>query len=245
MLIALLHGFWGQGKDGQRLFEALKVKRPLRSSPLRFWAPDLFSQESRWGPEHGFSQWSRLYVEELLTAADGDEIVLVGYSLGGRLALHCLKELAQGEARKPLLTVFLSSNPGLIEKNAVAARREWEAAWQRRFKDDDWDTLERDWNALGVFKASGVSSRAEKDFSRTRLSAALTSWSVTRHQATLSDIKGQAQLWCFGQEDAKYRVIGAQVQEITKAPLRFVEGAGHRLLIDASGELAEIIAQAL
>jgi 2-succinyl-6-hydroxy-2,4-cyclohexadiene-1-carboxylate synthase len=245
MLIAFLHGFWGQGSDSQVFFDALCELCP--NQELRLWAPDLFQEASFLSPDNDFSHWAQRYEESLRERAGAERVALVGYSLGGRLALHGLARICQSAAPLNIsLAVFLSSNPGLVDKRLLRARRQWEREWAERFRADGWDDLIRDWNQLSVFSHTGLVQRRQQDFSRRLLAVSLERWSVTRHEACLDDIKGLSQLWCFGSKDAKYRALGERMleQRLVRG-VHFLAHAGHRLLVDRPRQLAHLIAPLL
>ncbi|MDF1662610.1 MAG: alpha/beta fold hydrolase [Planctomycetota bacterium] len=247
MLLVCLHGFCGQSKDAEPFFAALKRLKP--SSTLNFWAPDLFKDEGPLSPRHGFLDWARNFEEALRKQPVEDGLVFVGYSLGGRLLLHALAQLQSSKTAWPIhQAFFLSSNPGWIEEAEVPGRRRWEKQWSRRFLEDEWSALQRDWNALAVFESSQEAQREEHLFSRELLALALENWSVTRHERDLEDIKSLPQHWCFGSKDAKYKALGQRmVQQARPGEFCavFFEGSGHRLLLDAPDELAQYLSQSM
>src|ERR1041385_616117 len=69
-----------------------------------------------------------------------DERVLVGYSMGGRLALQALIEGAAFD-RAVIVSAGLNLEEGREE------RRERDEAWAMRFESDEWENVMRDWNA--------------------------------------------------------------------------------------------------
>src|SRR5258706_16250784 len=77
--------------------------------------------------------------------------VLLGYSLGGRLALQALLGGAHyGRA------IVVSAGLGIEDETARAARRAADEVWARRFEHDDWPMLMRDWNAQPVFRGHPI-----------------------------------------------------------------------------------------
>ena len=66
--------------------------------------------------------------------------VLVGYSMGGRLALQALIDGAPFDR-----AVIISAGLNLEENRDE--RRARDEAWARRFESDPWDEVIRDWNA--------------------------------------------------------------------------------------------------
>lgn len=235
----LLHGFLGRAADWDPVLDALRGLGVEVSAR----APELLRDVEQ--ARSGFDGWSRGYCEAVRREPAARR-VLVGYSMGGRLALHAL-------ARAPELwraAVLISTNPGILAEPYVQgrrARRAWEADWSRRFLHDDWDALMADWNALPVFAGARV-KRVEAEHDREVLAAALQGWSLTRHTIRadeLDALKGTALSWVFGQSDAKFRDLAAVLQE-RGAPgsFTFLPG-GHRLPAESPRALAELIAAVL
>lgn len=152
--------------------------------------------------------------------------VLMGYSLGGRLALHVLEQnITQWDA-----AVIISTNPGL---GHCANRIENDGIWAEKFRTQSWDLLMSAWNAQKVFSGgSATLPRKEQDYDRTQLADILTYWSVGKQKdfkPFLSEISIPI-LWCVGANDQAY-VSQAQNYKF-KHPLSrivIVENAGHRL----------------
>src|SRR3954451_3505333 len=95
--------------------------------------------------------------------------VLLGYSLGGRLALHAL--LAGASYTR---AIFVSTGLGL--EYGREERRAADEHWAERFEHDDWASLMRDWNAQPVF-GGHEAVREERDYDRAALARQLREWS--------------------------------------------------------------------
>ena len=144
--------------------------------------------------------------------------VLLGYSMGGRLALQALLNGAQYKA-----AVFISTR--------VSATAETREEWARRFETDDWSTLMRDWDAQPLFGGHSM-PRREEDFDRRELARQLREWSPAAlppaeprlHELALPT------LWIAGARDAKYVAEGRRAVELApNARLEIVEDAAHRV----------------
>lgn len=198
-----LHGFLGSPLDWQG--EMTHV-------------PNLFSQIAP------FWEWAKnfnRYAEEICD----QERILVGYSMGGRLALHALID-------NPTLwkrAVILSANPGICSnpKERIMA----DQAWAKRFEEEPWDELMLAWNEQAVFGGKAP-QRQEKDFSRNALSKALTTWSLGKQENLLEKIEALSIpiLWLTGERDVKFTALAEQVKlSHPHSEKRVVEGATHRL----------------
>jgi len=163
--------------------------------------------------------------------------VLLGYSLGGRLALHAL--LAGACYRR---AIFVSAGLGIEDEAARTARRAADEVWARRFEHDDWETLMRDWNAQPLFGGHAI-ARDERDYDRAALAHALRAWSpgvfppvaARLHELTVPT------LWIAGANDAKYTAEAARGAGGSRGEAVIVGGAGHRVPWEAPDALSETI----
>ena len=147
---------------------------------------------------------------------------LLGYSLGGRLALQALLSGAQYERAILVSTRIRDAEPD---------RRERDEAWARRFESDDWESLLRDWNAQALFGGHTM-PRNERDFDRATLARVLRELSpavLPSVGARLGEI--EIPILCIaGERDPKY-VAEAQraVELLPRGELAIVPGAAHRV----------------
>ena len=148
--------------------------------------------------------------------------VLLGYSMGGRLAIRAL--LGGARYRRAVIVSARVSD-------AEPGRRESDEAWARRFESEEWSTLMRAWNAQPVFGGRAL-PRNERDFDRAALARALREWSP----AVLPPVAQRLReitipvLWIAGEADAKYVAEAHRaVDLLPNAELWICEGAGHRV----------------
>lgn len=152
----------------------------------------------------------------------------MGYSLGGRLAVHALIDnpsVWQG-------AIIISSHPGLASKEERAERIAGDQRWAGRFLQEPWGSLLEDWDKQSIFNSSPRRERTEEEFSRKNLSHALQEWSIAKQ----ADLRGKIEelsvpiLWMVGEKDVKYRSLAQEVR--LKNPLscvKVVPNAGHRI----------------
>lgn len=160
--------------------------------------------------------------------------VLVGYSLGGRLALHAL--LAGATYQRAVIVSARVTAPD-------AKRRERDDEWARRFESDDWPPLMRDWNTQPIFGGRAI-AREERDFDRAALARALREWSP----AAMPPLIGRLHeieipvLWIAGAEDVIYVDEGRRaVEKLPRAALNVVDGAAHRVPWERPREFAALL----
>lgn len=152
------------------------------------------------------------------------ERVLVGYSMGGRLALQALIEGAQFD-RAVIVSAGLNLDEGREE------RRSRDEAWAKRFESDPWDEVMRDWNTQPVF-GGHVVERFEHDYDRRELARQLRESSpgvLEPLGPRLREIDIPI-LWIAGERDRSYVEIGRRaVSLLPNAELWICPNAGHRV----------------
>lgn len=185
-----------------------------------------------------------------LNAEAGGEVfrgsgrALIGYSLGGRLALHAL--LAPPHPWQA--AVIISAHPGLEDEAARAARRADDAAWGARAFGGDWQAFLDAWNAQPVL-ADGTIRDPEASrrlaLRRREIARSFLDWSLGAQQAlwfALGAITIPV-LWIAGERDAKFRALAERAAALTPgASLAIAPGSGHRVPWDQPQWLAETVA---
>ncbi len=187
-----------------------------------------------------FDDWAAT-VNETAGLLD-DEPVLMGYSLGARLAMHALvREDSPWKA-----AVLVSGHPGLPTEEARRQRQTQDEGWAERLRRDGWETFAEAWNAQPVLSGGPVSPRQMKVLHEHagRLAEAFRVWSLGR-QADLREPLRKVrvpQLWVTGSEDEKFTgLAGEVVAGNPRAEHRVIRGGGHRLPLQNPGELAECV----
>ncbi|MEB3197774.1 MAG: alpha/beta fold hydrolase [Candidatus Sericytochromatia bacterium] len=265
---------WGQLREVQAggLSWRLRVGGDPAAPPLlllhgfgwdaRVWAPLLPALDLAWSvwavdlPGHGGTQPPVPVAEwELGRAASAlgsllDDLgipspTVLGYSLGGRLALHLALQ-------RPLAGLLLvGASPGLDEPEARATREAADARWAdllRQGASDFWQA----WDAQPVFATrrggeGGLSPGAREirlSQAPESLAAAMEAFGLGR-MAPLSGRLGQLSVPTIalaGQWDAKFQAHAETfARAIPLAEARVAPGAGH----DVPNEAPEALVQAL
>lgn len=96
-------------------------------------------------------EWAAGYCGRISDAkGKGDPApVLLGYSLGGRLAMHVLLHCPEAWSA----AVLVAAHPGEADVDARAAIRDRDAAWAARCRREPLESVLADWDALPVFGA--------------------------------------------------------------------------------------------
>ncbi len=204
-----LHGFLGTSSDWDGV-----LPKDLRE--VRY---DLFSKENS-GVE-GLWGFGRIKTK-------GPNF-LVGYSLGGRLALQALIDSPSDWSG----AVLISTHPGLPSEFERESRLKADQSWAHRFRDENWDSLIQSWNDQPVLRGGGVPRvRKEEDFSREALAEALETRSLGLQKDYRSVLKALRVpiLWISGELDVKFRLIAEEMATLNSCfQARVVAGAGHRV----------------
>lgn len=151
---------------------------------------------------------------------------LLGYSMGGRLALHALLDGARYKR-----AVMVSTGLGIEGEEARSRRRRADEKWAGHFETQQWQRVMRDWNAQSVF-GGHEANRREEDFDRHELARMLREWSP----AALPPLAPRLHeidipvLWIVGERDEKYVAERERAVSLLKnVELWICPGAGHRV----------------
>jgi len=248
----MLSGFLGLESDWQ----------PLKQQLLEFQEfqhDDWSAREHTRGAIKPFWDWAREFCghitqQKLSSRQIPEKRVLLGYSLGGRLALHAL--LTQPELWSA--AVILSSHPGLGNEDHRRQRLENDEVWAQRFAQEPWPEVMSKWNQQEVFRgssaerASGDSlQRFERHYDRSTLSEILRVWSLGR-QENLRPMMASLRvptLWLWGEEDVRFDPLMRELRlELIDSPAHEFQGipnAGHRLISQAPNAVAKAISEFL
>jgi len=228
-----LHGFLGSPHDWDDLAAALRESLPALAAPGALLTPDLFGADS-FPHADSIPAWAEAYgrreAQAHLPGPSAAGNYLLGYSLGGRLALHLAVQF-------PALwdgVIIVGANPGLDSEEARARRRTHDEIWARRFEDEPWDALLAAWDAQPVFagRVGSPRSRREQDFSRASLAGALRRWSLGAQTPLWPALPRilRPVLWVAGAEDTGQADICRRVGEtIPRVEIWPAPNAGHRV----------------
>lgn len=172
-----------------------------------------------------------LYHDDLPTPAPED--VLIGYSMGGRVAL----ELAEASAFKKL--ILINAHPGLSNSAERMSRRSWEDDLLKRMQTMSFDDFMIYWNGLEIFAHDppiggrrDLYARSRELFDEHRLSE------QKDYIPFLIQAKERVQ-FIIGEKDRKYVDLAKEKLIPNGIPVTFISG-GHRLLMDP-GPLNEVL----
>ncbi len=177
----------------------------------------------------------------------GSGRALLGYSMGGRMALHALLE----KGHPWQAAVIVSAHPGLESEQDRAARRAADAEWATRALAGNWQEFLTAWNAQAVFGTAPIrDSQASGSLvmRRREIARSFVDWSLGA-QAPLWDRLGEISipvLWIAGENDAKFLTLAHRaVSLMPNAALAIAPGGGHRVPWEAESWFAAQVARFL
>lgn len=219
-----LHGAVGLASDWRRHCHQLAT-RGIGSRAVDLWRfLDCCSM-----PMQRFG--AALSAEAAGEARQGSMRILVGYSMGGRLALHAL--LADESPWDA--AVLVSAHPGLELASERVARRAADADWASRALTGDWAAFLDSWNSQAVLAGPGFPderTRAARLRQRRReIARSFVDWSLGAQDSLwerLSEISVPV-MWVSGVEDSKFSALAARAAGgMPRAAHHLLEDAGHR-----------------
>jgi 2-succinyl-6-hydroxy-2,4-cyclohexadiene-1-carboxylate synthase len=212
--------------------------------PWTIWAiPGFLGQPSDWdilqrsdiiGVDlHAFSWnslggWAKQF-NDWIVLQNKKPSVLMGYSLGGRFALHALVDRPeQWQA-----AIIVSAHSGFANDQERDKRKQQDQKWAERFEKEEWATLMQAWNAQEVFMQDDFHfDRQERDYQRQQLMNIFIHGSLAQQADLRSHIAllPIPILWITGSRDIRYSQL-AQALSFAHPLSRWqkVEQAGHRV----------------
>lgn len=240
----LLHGFSGSARS----WEALA---PDLSDRLRLLAVDLIGhghsdapvRADRYRPEHAVSD-----LAALLDALEVSRAHVVGYSLGGRLALR----FAVDAPERVGALVVVSASAGIADEEARRARAAEDRALADRIEREGTRRFVAEWEGQELFAA-------ERLLAPERRAAARAERLAQRPHGLANSLRGMGQgagepLWprlgaitapalvVTGALDLRYTAIGARLAAAIPAARHVaIPGAGHAVHRERPDELARAV----
>jgi 2-succinyl-6-hydroxy-2,4-cyclohexadiene-1-carboxylate synthase len=153
---------------------------------------------------------------------------LIGYSMGGRLALHAL--IASPELYEQ--AVLVSTHPGLKKSIERSERYINDLRWAERFLHGDWESLMAAWDAQPVFQGSVQQQRPEAEFDRNVLSHQLNHYSLGLQRDLRSEIAklNVPTAWVAGALDHKFCSLMDEIAGLNPMIQTFrLQNVGHRI----------------
>lgn len=239
--IVALHGFLGLPSDWLHVFD------PSFQSEFKIYTPDLWRSAKNLYSADGFNSWCREFSSsEFFERKRELKPILVGYSMGGRLAMHA----ALKEPERWAGVVLISAHPGLMSNEERCLRVKHDQGWAGRFRADPWNEVIEAWNAQTVLQPPSVDlapgaicldRQDESSFDREALASAMEFWSL----GCQKDLRGglsrlSLPLWYItGALDTKFTNLIKDLKLSSFQRHVVVENAGHRVPWDQPEKVRE------
>lgn len=175
----------------------------------------------------------------------GSSRALLGYSMGGRLALHSLLE----KNHPWQAAIILSAHPGLEADQA--GRRASDAEWATQALAGNWQQFLAAWDAQSVLGSAPIrdpQASGSLVMRRREIARSFVDWSLGAQEPLwdrLPEITIPV-LWIAGENDPKFLSLAERaVPLMPNAHLAIAPAAGHRVPWEAETWLAETVAHFL
>ncbi|RCU49984.1 2-succinyl-6-hydroxy-2,4-cyclohexadiene-1-carboxylate synthase [Corallincola holothuriorum] len=248
--LVFLHGFLGSGNDWQTVIAQLGVDAQDTAN-RQIHTPDL--------PGHGLpaanmpeqvdfdaiDRWLCRYLAEHQI----QRYLLVGYSLGGRIAMYHGSKQPTGLQG----LIVESCHPGLAELPAQQQRMEADQRWSQRFARQPIDTVLKQWYQQSVFADLSPEQRQQLVALRSHawgnsLATMLSGLSLGKQpdlRPWLSD-SALPIFYIYGRQDKKFADIGNQIAQLNAAiRVHPIDDVGHNTHHADPLQFTQILQQAI
>jgi 2-succinyl-6-hydroxy-2,4-cyclohexadiene-1-carboxylate synthase len=228
-ILVFLHGFLGDSQDWEFIYPQFSTFRCL--------APDL--------PGHGQTPFFSNLVPELSRKLQNEKAIVVGYSMGGRIALQWASqcpELISG-------IILESASPGIESEVERRARQIFDHQLERKIQSMDPGDFIDWWCGLPMF--GDIKNHPDYPQLRHRRSAyhaeaiiaALREFGAGTLPSMWTQL-GELPIlgYITGELDTKYIGIADRIQvDYPAIPVRILEGAGHNCHFEVPSRFSEWI----
>ncbi|MEX0326892.1 MAG: alpha/beta fold hydrolase [Puniceicoccaceae bacterium] len=236
-----LHGFGGSGKDFEQLRQSFGRK-------VSWICPDFMGHGESESPDildpYQLPAVLRLIDQARALAPDPGKVLLLGYSMGGRLALHYLRHAT------PMPALLIGISPGLQEAGERARRRQSDREWIQ-LMNGSMEQFCTKWEQQDLIHPQTL---IEEPFRSHLASRRRRNSAVGLSNTLLASGTGVlTSLWthlprfpplvlCYGSEDAKFGNIARKMQVAnSRFVVREVPDSGHSPHLENPVELASLI----
>lgn len=168
---------------------------------------------------------------------------LLGYSMGGRLALQSLADFPETWD----FAIIISAHPGLVDEAEKSRRLEADREWARLVREMPWKEFLARWNAQPILEGAlpprqDHHSIVPSFHHSTVLAAAFENWSLGRQENLREKLAAfrKPVLWMAGKRDEKFAALATEMAALhPQIELRLLDGCGHRVLLERPEAVAE------
>jgi 2-succinyl-6-hydroxy-2,4-cyclohexadiene-1-carboxylate synthase len=234
--LVFLHGFTHTGASWDPVRTALGKR-------YRAWAPDLRGH----GERSEVEPVDLAHVVEDVAALTPGPFTLVGYSMGGRIALHVALALSDRVTR----VILIGASPGIKGDAERAARRAADEQLADRIETMDIDAFAAEWAKTPVLSGltSAVAQAVHADRLRStpaglaRVLQGLGTGALPSLWDALPDVAAPVTL-IVGGRDQKFSTLAAAMSaRLRRAEVVIVPEVGHAVHLEAPETVAAVIAR--
>jgi 2-succinyl-6-hydroxy-2,4-cyclohexadiene-1-carboxylate synthase len=222
--LIFLHGFLGAKEDWEAAFSFFQ---------RHFFciAFDL--------PGHGSTPYSEHVLSDLKTMLEkisSTKPILIGYSMGGRIALQ-LQECATA-------IIALSAHPGLATKKEKEERRRIDEMWREKLLELPFDTFFTEWYAQPIFQSLPRHPSLLQAMVKRRMRQNPQNLARVLQQLSLANQPSIARFHCptlflHGEEDLKYQQLYCRLPKTVS--VRSIKNCSHAIHLENAQGCAEEI----
>jgi len=245
LTLVFLHGFLGSSNDWSETIDLLKDDFHCVAIDLPGHGASVTIAGSL---SDGFNHCHKL-IKDMLDDLDVQQYILIGYSLGGRLALDYGR--TQNDSHLKAL-ILESSHIGLADAQSKERRFMQDHSWAKTFATESILETLSEWYDQDIF--SDLSDRKKEIFINKRahnygvpLANMLLATSLGKQEYALPYLK-EAKLpiyYCVGEKDRKFQGVADQLRSIANINVTEFKNAGHNIHQEHTQEFAQFIAQHL
>ncbi|MFT6927948.1 MAG: 2-succinyl-6-hydroxy-2,4-cyclohexadiene-1-carboxylate synthase [Psychromonas sp.] len=232
--LVFLHGFLGSHQDWSETIEQLKdcfycvsIDLPGHGNSFAVTTP----------LDNGFEATHRS-IKAVLDDLQIKEYILIGYSLGGRIALDYARTQQDPRLKALLLE---SSHTGYQTQDEKDQRFAHDLNWAKRFATQSMMESLNDWYQQDIFKDLSCEQKYRVINKRSRnygvcLANMLLATSLARQSNALSFLQQNATqakplpvYYCFGEKDNKFKALGSTLSKFKNIRITEFSGAGHNI----------------
>lgn len=227
--LVFLHGFLGNRKDWKKTIKHLKDDFHCVTIDL----PGHGLSAGTLAPlDDGFKYCHKL-IKSVLDDLKVKSYILIGYSLGGRIALDYAR--TQNDSR--LIHLILeSSNIGLENEKDKQKRRQFDLYWAEHFSTQSMEESLYQWYEQPIFEDLSIHKKDMMIKKRSHnygvfLASMLLSTSLARQEyaAPFLATTDLPISYFYGQKDIKFSALAQKISQITKVKIFCFDGLGHNI----------------
>ena len=209
----------------KRIWKPLADRFDLQGAEVSLSCEDLYEEQAL-----GFKEWTEGFCKRVECDSRGEKTFLLGYSLGGRLALHAF--LARPDLWSGVIVV--SADPGSGGPDEKKLQLEKDKQWAERFRSEPMKSLLAEWDHLPVFcSIPNPVPRNPEELDAEKIARLFEVFSKGCQRdllPELSKLEAPPVLYLSGEKDKKYGELGEKLA--ASCPIvrhRVIPQAGHRV----------------